>query len=94
VRRGENAAVAPAEMMARPELWPLRWILPLVHRERRDDDWGLPSQAFLLAGRGTTVFLGNVYYLEGGPLRAKLSALERRTYVSFDAIVADGWRVD
>jgi hypothetical protein len=54
----------------------------------------LPAQAFLIAGRGTTVFFGNPYYLDGASLSAKLSAWEQLTYVSFDAIVADGWRVD
>jgi hypothetical protein len=80
--------------MVEPELWPLRSVLPLVHRERRDE-WGLPVQGFLVVGYGSTVFLANIYDLEGSaPLAAKLSALEQMTYVSFEAIVADGWEVD
>lgn len=86
-------------LMRSPERWPLRVVLPLVHATRRDP-WGSPAQAFLAYGHGAQVYAGNVLELEPSDTatRARFeAALERFasvSYITLEAVLGDGWRVD
>ena len=86
-------------MMQDPTRWPLRVVLPLVHATRRDP-WDCPAQAFLAYGHGAQLYLGNVGDFRPGDssTRARFElALERFksvSYLTLEAVLGDGWRVD
>jgi hypothetical protein len=85
-------------MMRDTALWPARTVLPLAHAERKDE-WGSPALAFLAWGHGSTLYFGNVGDLPSMRLgqdafEAHLTTLASLTFVSFDAVLADGWLVD
>lgn len=88
-----RAALGVARLMKDPSRWPLGRVLALVHPERAHEG-GLASTAFLVRGRGPRLYLGNVGALDGRPLDEQLEELPSFSYESFEAIVADGWRVD
>lgn len=87
------------EFMRRPMRWPLRVVLPLVHATRRDE-YGSPAQAFLAYGHASQLFVGNVGSFRPGEFsdRARFeTALERFesvSYLTLEAVLGDGWRVD
>jgi hypothetical protein len=83
-------------LMKRPQHWPLRLVFALAH-PARPDPWGLPGQGFLAYGHGATVYLGDVGDVP--PKRPEdfeehLKTLESVTYLSLEAVLGDGWRVD
>lgn len=56
---------------------------------------GLPEEVgFLAAGRGTKLYLANIFVLVGGPLAPQLEKLPSKDYPSVEALFADGWEVD
>jgi hypothetical protein len=79
--------------MARPELWPLRNLLALAHREQCDEH-GLAVLGFLVVGHGPRVYVGNICDLAPGPLAPQLAGVGRVQYVSFAGLIAAGWAVD
>jgi hypothetical protein len=55
----------------------------------------LPEElGFLVAGCGTTVFLGNIWALPESTTLLDLDALPQKKYADVDAILSDGWEVD
>jgi hypothetical protein len=49
---------------------------------------------FLAIGRGTKLYLENIFMLKDGPLAPQLEKLPIQEYPSMDAMLADGWEVD
>ena len=87
------------QTLQHPEAWPFRVLLPLAHSLRRDEQ-GYPLCGFVALGHGSRVYLGNVGDIDNGELQSRAAfevALRRFQsvhYLSFDAIIHDGWRVD
>lgn len=85
--------------MQLPERWPLRVVLALAHTKRKDA-FGLPVCGFVALGHGPRVYLANVGDLGRAELLSRaafdeaLKRIEVMCYLSFEAIVYDGWRVD
>jgi hypothetical protein len=83
-------------LMKRPKHWPLSVMFALAHGERRGPD-GLPLRGFLAFGHGATVYFGNV---GDAPTKrpenfeAHLRMLESLSYLSLEAVLDDGWKVD
>lgn len=86
-------------MLTEPARWPFRVVLPLAHTTRTDE-LGSPRCAVLAYGHGPTLFLANVGDFERLELQSRsafelaLTRFETVCYISFDAILKDGWRVD
>jgi hypothetical protein len=73
-------------MLGRPDLWPHRWILPLVRDHEADDQ----RYGYVLAEDPTTVVLGLIFDAPRTPRHPRRVL----RYESAEAVVADGWRVD
>lgn len=86
-------------LMRDPTRWPLRFVLPLVHAELRDQ-YGSPAQAFLAYGHGAQVFRGNVLDFKHGDnanrarFEAALTRFDSVSFLTFEAILGAGWKVD
>lgn len=87
------------ELMQNAERWPLYVVLPLAHRTRELES-GLSLLGFLAYGHGAIVYLGNVGdFLPGETMAHDTfeAALKRFTslrFVSWEALVDDGWEVN
>lgn len=85
-------------LMQLPEQWPLRAVLALVHRQKRDG-YGLPLCALLAMGHGSRVFFANVGDFRPGELASRralelaVKRFESVSYLTFRAVLAD-WRID
>jgi hypothetical protein len=56
---------------------------------------GLPNEVgFLANGRGTKLYLANIFVLVAGPLAPQLEKLPSKDYENFEAMLADGWEAD
>lgn len=89
------------ELMKSPERWPLRVVLALAHATKRDPrNGGLPVLGFLAIGHGPTVYVAELDDFRPGETTDRTrfeKALERfRTvrFISFEAVLQSGWRVD
>lgn len=70
-----------------PDLWP-RWpVLPVVERS------GQHRAGIIVDGSGPTVFITNMFALEGGLIGPQLAKLDRIVYPDFDSLVGE-WRID
>lgn len=80
------------EFMRKPTKWP-RW--PLLPLKRPRGSGQMPECGFMVAEKGilTTVFRGYIWDNESVKLAIR-SGKDSKTYDSYEAIVADGWRVD
>ena len=75
--------------MNTPEEWPCWPVLPL---KKTGASWGNPKGlGFMVGGLGATVFVGFMFI---GPDWSPGLHKDKITYDSFEAIIADGWRVD
>ena len=85
--------------MQSPDVWPFAVMLPLVHRTRLDDS-GSPLCGLLARGHGSRLYLANVCDFTRSELHSQkeferaLRGFESVAYISFAAIIGDGWRID
>lgn len=77
-------------MLRNPEAWPGWPLLPIKKYVEQDMKCGL----VFYADAKPTVYLGNLFALETGPVGPQLIKLERVTYDTWEQAVADGWEVD
>ena len=80
--------------MQNPDEWPLWPLLP-IKRSVKGGSW--PETALLFANGEPVVIKGDLYQLDKRPgttYAEKFAGLEKQAYLSFEAMVADGWRVD
>jgi hypothetical protein len=81
--------------IARPGLWPVWPLLPVVRRSRGREELGVMVDLRGTTGRtgfGATVFLANLFEV---PLCGRvLLMLPREVYDSADEVVAAGWQID
>ena len=82
-----NATSPSAVVLSDPSTWPLRPLLPLSRNA--EGDW--PELGFLVATGGPVVYRGSIYDIPPG---LDLSGFKSTEYETFDAVFADGWRVD
>ncbi|MBI2851974.1 MAG: hypothetical protein HYX84_02555 [Chloroflexi bacterium] len=69
------------QMLKDEDRWP-RWpVLPMIRR--RDGECGL-----VVAGRGPTIYLANLFQLD------KLPSAEKISFASYEDMVDAGWEVD
>jgi hypothetical protein len=59
-----------------------------LKRYRTKNAWEMPELGFLRAGKGTTVYLSNIF---GGQV---LDAVPSKEYADVGALLDDGWEVD
>lgn len=80
-------------MIIRPVSWP-RWpVLPI----KRSVKGGFPQTATLFANGKPIVYLVGMYEMEAtteNTWDATLAQYDKKEYPDFEAILADGWRVD
>lgn len=87
------------QTLQHPQTWPFRVVLPLVHSTRRDER-GYPQCGFVAIGHRSRVYLGDVGELKHAEMQTRealehaLKRFEVMCYLSFEAIIYDGWRVD
>lgn len=67
--------------------WPMFPVLPLKKS-------GEMRGGILVAGRGSKVFMKNVWALETGPIADQLEGADVYEYTDFEALYDAGWRVD
>lgn len=86
-------------MLREPERWPFRVVLPLAHTTQKDQ-WGSPVCAVLAYGHGPTLFFANVGDFERLELQSRsafelaLTRFESLTFMTYEAILKAGWRID
>jgi hypothetical protein len=82
------ATTKRALTLSDPATWPLRPLLPLSRGE--GDAWD-KELGFLVAAGGPVVYRGSIFDIPSG---LSLSGFRSTEYETFDAILADGWKVD
>jgi hypothetical protein len=77
------------EMMQHPETWP-RWpFLPLIRHTKGLKPFGEEGLLYDDRANQFTVYFANLYLLP-----KNLAACASKAYLSYEAILADGWEVD
>ncbi len=85
--------------LSSPEEWCYDSLLPLTRWKDDKKEFGflLNNRQInfeVLSHHQPTLYLGNIFALEGDRLIQQLMELPKKTYASFEEMVLDGWEVD
>lgn len=73
-------------------LWPCAEILPMQKFSSNRKDETIPVLGIIVAGKGPTIILAEVFDVVQNP--ARINDSNSQTYASFEAMIDDGWRID
>lgn len=86
------------EMMKTPDLWPLRWKLPLTRGQHPDKELGIlllgmePRWTVFRTELG--IFDGRLAAIQAAGTGKALDALPHESYQDAEGVLDAGWRVD